>query len=92
MPLSNALLKRMNRWGKNITHPVEKSLANLAAAKLSKNDILLLLEYKPVMMRGLKTIRKRTNNLSARNNAVRAATIKYGHVNRPSSKRNTNRK
>lgn len=88
--LSKRLLNRMNRWGKNITHPVEKTLANYAAAKLSKKNIIAILEFKPVMLKGKKTINQRARNLAAKNNNVRSALVKYGYVNRPLQKRKRN--
>ena len=49
MPLSNSLKKRMESWKKHgynnpKTYPVERSLANVAAANLTKNQILWLLK------------------------------------------------
>ncbi len=90
MPLSNSLLKRMEGWKKHgynnpKTYPVEMSLANLAAANLTKNQVLWLLKG-PVnvnmILRGRRTVKKRISNMAARHNNVRNTVLR----------RNTNKK
>lgn len=65
MPLSNRLNKLSRGWGKNRnTKPLRNTLANRAASKLTKNQIMYLLSIDPPFtINVMKAIEHRAKNI-----------------------------
>jgi hypothetical protein len=76
-PLSNRMKKLMSGWGKNRkTSPLRNTLANRAASVLTKNQIMNILSYSPVLAKNVvKAIEYRAKNLQNEN--IRLFMKKY---------------
>jgi hypothetical protein len=68
-PLSNRMKKLMSGWGKNRkTSPLRNTLANRSASVLTKNQIMTLLAYSPVLTKNImRAIEHRAKNLQNEN-------------------------
>jgi hypothetical protein len=77
MPISNKLKKTMGKWGKNrTTVPRRNTLANRAASVMTKNQIMAILRYDPVLAKNvMRAIEHRAKNLQNEN--IRSFMVNY---------------
>ena len=76
--MKKSLLNRMKNRAKPVrnTKPLNMTLVNLSASKLTKNQIMNLLKYDPVLLKNtMRAIEHRVKNI--RNNAFQSFMKNY---------------
>lgn len=86
MPPRKSLLERSKNWGKNRkTTPMKNTLANRSASVLTKNQVMTILSYSPVLARNvIRAIEHRAKNLQNEN--IRSFMVNYGRRRRLKNK------